>query len=118
MVHQCGRRLTAADLCPFASLQLSYLRMKITGSKTGDAGAWALAMLKNSTTLRTLMLDLRGNKVGDAGARALAMMLKNSTTLGTLTLDMRGNRVRDAGAQALAMLKDSTRVGDAPSLLT
>jgi hypothetical protein len=64
------------------------------------------------------MLDLRGNKVGDAGARALAMMLKNSTTLGTLTLDMRGNRVRDAGAQALAMLKDSTRVGDAPSLLT
>jgi hypothetical protein len=48
----------------------------------------------------------------------LAMMLKNSTTLRTLTLDLRGNRVGDAGAQALAMLKDSTRVGDAPSLLT
>ena len=60
---------------------------------------------------------LCANRVGDAGARALAM-LKNSTTLRTLTLDLRGNRVGDAGAQALAMLKDSTRVGDAPSLLT
>ena len=53
----------------------------------GDDGAQALAMLKDSTTLRTLTLNLFYNRIGDAGAQALAM-LKDSTTLCALTLNL------------------------------
>ena len=48
---------------------------------------------------------IRGNEIGDAGAQALAM-LKDSSTLRTLTLTLTCNRIGDAGAQALAMLED------------
>jgi hypothetical protein len=57
----------------------------------GDAGAQALAALKDSTTLRTLTLDLTCNRIEDAGAHALAM-LKSSNTL-RHSLDLRGNPV-------------------------
>ena len=55
------------------------------GAGHGDAGAQALAaLLKDSATLHTLTLDLTCNRIGDAGAQALAM-LKDSTTLRKLT---------------------------------
>ena len=78
----------------------------IRGNEIGDAGAQALAMLKDSSTLCTLILHLTCNRIGDAGAQALAATLKDSTTLRTLYLGLFGNEMGDVGAQALAMLED------------
>ena len=89
------------------STTLHTLTLNLGGNEIGDAGAQALAMLKDSRTLRTLSLTLDFNEIGDAGAQALAM-LKDSTTLRTLSLTLDFNEIGYAGAQALAMLKDST----------
>jgi hypothetical protein len=51
--------------------------MFLCANKINDAGAQALAMLKDSTTLGTL--SLRCNEIGHAGVQALAM-LKGSNT--------------------------------------
>ena len=57
---------------------LCTLTLYLCDNEIGDAGAQALAMLKDSTTLRTLTLDLSDNKIGDAGAQALAQALHPS----------------------------------------
>ena len=67
-------------------------------------------MLKDSGTLRTLILHLTCNRIGDAGAWALAATLKDSTTLRTLYLGLFGNEIGDVGARALADVSNSNSV--------
>jgi hypothetical protein len=51
-------------------------------------------------------LSLEFNKIGDAGAEALAM-LKEAPLLETLRLNLELNTIGDAGKAALATLKDA-----------
>jgi hypothetical protein len=77
-----------------------HLDLILDGDVTGirDAGAQALAGLKDAPKLTTLTLHLQGNKIGDIGAQALAG-LKDAASLTTLTLLLGENQIGNIGAQ-------------------
>lgn len=119
---------------PAALLDIgSLVALSITGQGIGDAGADALASLRNLT-----FLYLPRNEIGDAGAEAVAQ-LSDLTTLhlgsnkigpsGAValaklehltSLALGGNRIGDAGVEAISGLRDLTtlnlshnQIGDA-----
>ena len=83
---------------------LSTLRVDLSGTLVGDAGAQALASLKDAPSLHTLSLDLSWTPVTNVGAQALAS-LQEAPLLRTLSLDLSKTDVGDVGAQALAGLR-------------
>ena len=77
--------------------------------QVGDAGAEALAALRDAPALRTLALTLWYNHIGDYGAKALAA-LKAAPALESLVLDLSANTIGAAGAEALAELEEAPRL--------
>jgi hypothetical protein len=111
----CCNQIGDAGASALAGLKdvtsLGILNIDLSDNFVKNSGAMAMADLKNSASLRTLRVLLGGNDVGDVGACALGG-LKDLATLRTLTLNLSCNQVGDDGIKGLAELKNAVLLHD------